>query len=133
MECGMSPDHRRSARDLALRAAGLLFLVVAFMALRHMIALVHLRSPHEASLGEMAFAAAGFLGLSAGSTLATLGAHIFDEVEISERWMRLPGHPFTQLPAADDEPNVARNDNPARAADFPSVRRPVPRQPVLTR
>jgi hypothetical protein len=113
MECGMSPRHRNILSDPALRAAGLTLIILAVLALHLMVGLVHLRPPHEASMGEMALAAAGFLGLSAGSTLITLGTHIFDEIAISERWMLRPGHPFAQLPVTDGEGHVARNDNPA--------------------
>jgi hypothetical protein len=128
MECGMSPGYRRTAPDPALRAAGLVLIVVAVLVLRHMVVLVHLRPPHDASMGEMALAAAGFLGLSAGMTLTALGAHIFDEVAISERWMRGPGHPFAQFRAQDEGPQIVANDDPAKVIDIGAVPPAAPRR-----
>ena len=45
--------------------------------------------PHQdATLLQCGAAAAGFLCFSAGAVLAAIGAHIFDEVELSDRWAR---------------------------------------------
>lgn len=41
---------------------------------------------HEATAFELLLAAIGFLCASAGSILVTQGGHIFDKVEISQRW-----------------------------------------------
>ena len=52
-----------------------------------------LRQHQDPTLIEFATAALGFLCFSAGGALTTLGEHIFDQVEISERWARRPYSP----------------------------------------
>jgi hypothetical protein len=116
MECGMSPYRRRIIPDLTLRAAGLVFLAVGALALRQVYFLVHEPPIHEASMIEMAIAAVGFLSLSAGSMLMAMGAHIFDQVEISKRWASLaqsppkgesgPATPILLVIPDDDEPGI---------------------------
>ena len=50
----------------------------------------NLHRQHDLSFTEFGAAALGFLCLSAGALLTTLGEHVFDQVEISERWARRP-------------------------------------------
>lgn len=86
-ESARSPSHRHEWwKDKGLRFAGLVLLAVAFLAIRYLVDLVPPHSSHEATWIELALAAVGFLGASLGGILVTLGAHIFDKVEISERW-----------------------------------------------
>ena len=72
--------------DLLLRLTGLLSITVGAAALWQLYTLVHLPPHHEASAIELALAAIGFLGMSAGSALVALGRHIFDEVVIAQPW-----------------------------------------------
>ncbi len=48
----------------------------------------NLRQQHDPTLLQMAGAAIGFFCFSTGATLAAIGNHIFDRVEISQRWAR---------------------------------------------
>jgi len=82
--------NRNLGQDLGLRAMGLLLLAIGALAMRHLFAGAPVPHRHVASAAEMALAAIGFLGLSLGAPLLLLGAHLFDEVELSERWRRRP-------------------------------------------
>ena len=91
----MSRGKRNIITDLALRAFGLALALLGALAIRHLFHMTHASPRHAASLAEIALAALGFLGVSAGAALACLGAHIFDEVEVSASWapQRLPSRP----------------------------------------
>ena len=74
----------------AIRLAGLVLLTAGYLAMRW---LFHAARPHHddaASAWRYLAAAAGFLCLSGGGMLTALGRHIFDPVEIAERWTRRP-------------------------------------------
>jgi len=87
----MSRGNRTLTQDLALRAAGLMLLLIGAFALHRLFAMAPER--HVASLARLGLAAIGFVGLSTGATLAALGAHIRDEIPVSERWERLAQRP----------------------------------------
>jgi hypothetical protein len=83
------PSGRQSlVHDLTLRASGVVLAVVGALAMRHLYHLVHIPPRHDATVGELALAAIGFLGLSFGCGLLWLGAHIHDQVPISAGWAR---------------------------------------------
>ena len=72
--------------DLLMRAGGALLLLVSGTAigtLAHHHAAHRVFSPH---IFDLALAATGFLASSIGAALLALGHHVFDEVEVSERW-----------------------------------------------
>ena len=99
-------------QDLQLRAVGLLSIGVAVVALRHLNGLVNAPPHHEASVIEMLLAAIGFLGMTAGSAVAILGDHLFDEVEITRPW----GHASNLMPMLDSPP-VAHRPREPRSPD----------------
>lgn len=74
------------ASDLALRMAGLTLLPVGVLVIRTLYRLIQASPVHDSTPIEMGLAALGFIALSLGSLLLALGAHIFDQVEISARW-----------------------------------------------
>lgn len=76
-------------RDLLLRGAGLCLLICCWLLMSWLFHSANLRH-HDPTFVECAATAAGFLCFSAGATLASLGEHIFDQVEISERWAKPP-------------------------------------------
>lgn len=87
------------AKDVLLRILGLGLIALTVFAVRHLYAMVHLPPAHDGSPAEMAIGAVAFLSASLGATLTVLGAHIFDEVEISPRWAPRAGNvrlPFEQ-------------------------------------
>lgn len=77
-------------RDLLLRGAGLCLLACCWLLMSWLFHSANLRQHHDPTFVECAAAATGFLCFSVGATLASLGDHIFDQVEISERWARRP-------------------------------------------
>jgi len=90
-------------RGLSIRVSGLAVLGLSWTC-GHALWLLH----GERSPGVAAFllALATFLSASAGSAMLILGPHLFDKVEVSERWARL---------AVDRDPDravgMARDDD----------------------
>lgn len=76
---------------LAIRAIGLALLGGAAAAGRALVAIVQADPLAARSPLAWLLAAATFCCLSLGAALLVLGAHIFDEVEVSERWQRHAG------------------------------------------
>ena len=74
--------HRTWKADLGLRVIGILFCALAYLACARLAA-VH---PHGVGVAAFALAATGFFAGSAGTAMALLGGHVFDEIEISVRW-----------------------------------------------
>ena len=74
------------AQDAAVRATGLLSGAAGGLAIASLYRALHPGHDHDPTLVEFCFAALGFLGLSLGSSLLSLGSHIYDRVEISARW-----------------------------------------------
>lgn len=72
--------------DIVIRLTGLSFLPVGALAIHTLYRLVHAGPFHDSTAAELGLAAVGFISFSLGSLLLALGAHIFDEVEISPRW-----------------------------------------------
>jgi hypothetical protein len=84
---------RYRPKDIALRLCGAALCGLSYLS-THVLVGLGLAEP-----GMLAFALAGtaFLSASLGATLLALGDHIFDEVEIAERWR-------TRLPAEETIP-----------------------------
>lgn len=76
--------------DIILRLCGAALALLSFLAIRH---LCHLAAAHPGAkpgVLELSLAAVGFLGGSGGAGLLALGNHIFDPVQISQRWAQAP-------------------------------------------
>lgn len=84
----MFDAHKGLVRDSLLRGAGVISLVSGGLLMSWLFNSVGRHQHQDASLIEFGAAAVGFLCLSAGAILTTLGEHVFDRVEISERWAR---------------------------------------------
>lgn len=78
--------HRTRRGDLGLRAMALALLTVSYLAISHLIAIAPLPPEKAGGAASLALAAIGFLCASAGSAMAILGHHLFDEVAVSARW-----------------------------------------------
>jgi hypothetical protein len=87
----MTDRTRKRTRDVLVRATGVLCCTSSYLAVR---ALVHLRlaTPAAAQPGAIAYAlaAVAFLCASVGTALVVLGHHVFEEIEVSERWQHRP-------------------------------------------
>ena len=90
----MKKWHETLAANLGLRAGGVALLVMAWsVAVRlHQMALA--TSPREPSSFMMLLSAIVFLCGSAGSALLFVGPGLWETVEVSERWRRLPMSSF---------------------------------------
>jgi hypothetical protein len=86
----MSIGNRSVLQDLGIRLVGLLLLLFCAALMLQLSRMVHVAPGHEATASELGMAAIGFMSFSMGSALTALGARIFDEVEVSQRWARLP-------------------------------------------
>ena len=119
-------DARKVWRqDVVLRITGMILVACCWLLMRWLVHSANLRAHHDPSLLQFVAAAAGFLCVSAGSALTTLGAHVFDEVEVSERWarrndMRPPRDGGGITPACLDRLDreiAARRDHITRSTD----------------
>jgi hypothetical protein len=76
--------HKRKYAGPALRLAGLALLCVAVLVGRHLFAASDPQGRVRASAYLLALI--GMASACAGAALSVLGRHLFDEVELSERW-----------------------------------------------
>ncbi|WP_447753090.1 hypothetical protein [Sphingopyxis fribergensis] len=82
----MHDGHHGKRIDFGLRLGGAALGILSALAVSSLAAL-HLSGPHpDPGVGALLLAAAAFLCASLGATLLTQGRHIFDRIEISERW-----------------------------------------------
>ena len=82
----MSKSRNSMKLDIGIRIGGLFLLALGACAMKLLYGQVHTPPAHEASPSEIFIGAIGFLSLSGGAMLATLGHHILDPVAISARW-----------------------------------------------
>ena len=80
----MAAWHRSRRADLGLRASGFLLCGIAYTALLRLCAMP--LAPDTVGALAFALAAIGLLAASAGSAMAALGHHLFDQIKVSERW-----------------------------------------------
>lgn len=87
--------HESLAANIGLRTSGIALIAVGWsVAVRlHHIALATTGRDSHSSL-MMLFAAIVFLCGSAGSALLFVGPGLWESVEVSERWRRLPARSF---------------------------------------
>ena len=72
--------------NVFLRLGGLALLCAAVSAGYLCTQLVRSGGPHPATVVELLLSLGMFICMSGGLLLLTMGVHVFDEVEISERW-----------------------------------------------
>lgn len=110
------PIRQSRSHNVAIRLAGLAVLPIGAFSINWLYHLVHIAPAHEGTLAELGLAAAGFLCLSMGSVLLSLGSHLFDEVKVSARWAPRPGAGLQQKWIGSDEP-IARTRLPMESTD----------------
>lgn len=86
----MTKWHESAAANFGLRAAGLALLAVAWLVAVRLHQMSHTISPRDATPLVMLLSAVLFLCASAGGALLFVGPGLWETVEISERWRRLP-------------------------------------------
>lgn len=99
----MVGDGKDTLLDAVLRLSGLVMALVAYLAIRHLAHHHQAQIAHEPALIDFACAAIGFLGLSASAVLTLLGRHIFDQVQISKRWVRRRENDLRDVSGNDPE------------------------------
>lgn len=90
-ECAVSVHWQSRSQDVAIRLTGLAALLIGAFSINWLCHLVHAAPAQESTFAQLGLAAAGFLCLSMGSVLLSLGSHLFDEVKVSARWAPGPG------------------------------------------
>lgn len=100
-------------RDIGIRMSGLVLGAIGAGAMVVLYRLVNAPPRHEASPIELLIGIAGFMSASAGVTLLALGAHIFDQIEISARWVSRPVQP----------PRLDRHPQPPQRGGIPPLGR----------
>ena len=112
----MQNGHHNWKTDIGLRLCGFASCGVSFLAIRTLMAL----RLSDAQLPQAALpfllAALGFLCASAGAGLLCLGHHVFDQVEINQRWR-------TTLPPTEDtmRPDIKADFRAEDASQLPRV------------
>lgn len=84
----MTHSRNYRTRDLSLRIAGALTLGAGALAMRWLFHSVNPHLYHGPAMLPFVAAAIGFLCLSTGTTMVAWGAHLFDQITLSERWTR---------------------------------------------
>ena len=112
-----------------MRALGLVPCALACLSLHRLVAMYD-ADPAHWSPGLVAYAltAIGFLGASVGAAMLAAGAHLFDRIEVSERWRARP----VEVPAASDRTGVGL-PAPWPLADPGRTERRAYRDPSFTR
>ena len=90
----MKKWHEGFAANLGLRAGGVAFLAAAWLLAVRLHHIAHGTSARDATSLMMLLSAILFLCVSAGSALLFLGPGLWETVEVSERWRRLPSPGF---------------------------------------
>lgn len=93
--------HEGLAANLGLRAGGVALLVAAWLLAVRLHHLAHGTSARDATSPMLLLSAILFLCLSAGSALLFVGPGLWETVEVSRRWQRLPATDFEALGALD--------------------------------
>jgi xanthosine utilization system XapX-like protein len=88
MERGGTDWRHNRVADTSVRAGGFAMLGLAGISVHALTALRAGLSQGAPPPWVFGLAMIGFIGASFGSALVVLGRHIFDRVEISERWAR---------------------------------------------
>jgi hypothetical protein len=76
--------HDRKYADVSLRMAGLVSLCVATLIARHLFAAPDPQG--KVTVSAYLLALIGMASACTGAALVVLGRHLFDQVELSERW-----------------------------------------------
>lgn len=85
---GMSSRHNLWSREPFLRLAGCSAALLGGMSMWWLFHTARRGGPIDPTPAQAIMAAVGFLGLSIGLPLIVLGVHVFDQVQLSERWKR---------------------------------------------
>ncbi|MGH6694590.1 hypothetical protein [Sphingopyxis sp.] len=108
--------HETLAANIGLRAMGIALFGIGWLLALRLHHMVLTTGPRDAGALMMFLSAATFLSASAGSALLFVGPGLWESVEVSARWRRLP-------PRASDAPFSFERD-PESLAGPPTKERP---------
>ena len=133
----MAAWHRSRRADIVLRATGLLLCWVSYAAISRLVAM-HVPPRQDGVLGY-GLAAIGFVAASSGGALTLLGDHLFDRIEVSERWRTRTG---ASVPSESDiemdillgldVPTISPREPDRRSSSIPASHAPRQPGPVRT-
>ena len=86
----MKKWHENRAADIGLRAAGAALLGIGWLFALRLHHMAQATTPRDASSLTILLSAVTFLCASAGSALLFVGAGLWESVEVSARWKRVP-------------------------------------------
>lgn len=86
----MKKWHENRAADIGLRAAGAALLGIGWLLALRLHHMAQTIGPRDANSLMILLSAVTFLCASAGSALLFLGAGLWESVEVSARWKRVP-------------------------------------------
>jgi len=86
----MKKWHENRAADIGLRAGGAALLGIGWLIALRLHHMAQTIGPREASSLMILLSAMTFLCASAGSALLFVGAGLWESVEVSARWKRVP-------------------------------------------
>lgn len=113
----MKKWHETLAANLGLRVAGVALLLLGWSAALRLHQMALVTPAREANSVMMLLAAIVFLCGSAGSALIFVGPGLWETVEVSERWRRLPAPDFEAPTLLERDLNPGRpNQSPPPAA-----------------
>jgi len=86
----MKKWHENRAADIGLRAGGAALIGIGWLLALRLHHMAQTTGPRDASSLMILLSAATFLCASAGSALLFVGAGLWESVEVSARWKRVP-------------------------------------------
>jgi hypothetical protein len=86
----MKKWHENRAADIGLRAGGAALLGICWLLALRLHHMAQTTGPRDASSLTIILSAMTFLCASAGSALLFVGAGLWESVEVSARWKRVP-------------------------------------------
>lgn len=82
----MTNWYEKPGAGWLIRLGGLMLIGISALATMTVYHHVHVTSPHGGTLLEYWLALVAFVSASAGTTMATLGQHLFDRIEVPSPW-----------------------------------------------
>ncbi len=86
----MKKWHENRAADIGLRAGGAALLGIGWLLALRLHHMAHATAPRDANSLMILLSGVTFLCASAGSALLFVGAGLWESVEVSARWKRVP-------------------------------------------
>src|ERR1017187_8078482 len=88
----MANWYERPASGWLIRCGGIALIAIAVLAFAELWQLWHFATPQAATPLALLLAFIGFASASAGCIMASLGRHLFDRIELPNRWRQHDVH-----------------------------------------